>query len=179
MSQNVVNSYRYVAPETQTCQGAAYTGEEIAIGVDYPSGSVTLAGMIPRAGNTLIGNVCNKFSLLNKHNCSAPHCANLTMGAKIFNDSAVLQATSTNTILVETTDTTYEFRQFEFASDFTITEGYYYVIYEVSGSFSNANRINIQMNATPSDNNSLVYYSDTWYTSYFGTYKPVSICFTG
>lgn len=178
MSNVLLNSYRFVAAESQTCQGASYTGEETALGVDWPSGELTIAGMIPRSGNTLIDTVANKFSLLTKHNGS-PILSDLTMGAKIFNDSAVLQATSTNTIVVETTDTTYEFRQFEFASDFTITEGYYYVIYQVSGDFKNANRINIQMNATPSDNNSLVYYSDAWYTSYFGTYKPVSICFTG
>ena len=175
MSEVLTNPYMFPVAESQTCQGESYSGENIAVGLDYPSGVVTMCGMIPRSSNTLIGTVANKFSLLMNLQGSIP---DLEVGAKIFNDSNVLQATSTNTI-DDVASGSYNFRQFEFASDFTVTEGYFYVLYGVSGTFDNTNRVNIQMNVTPSDNNSLGYYSDTWYTSWFGTYKPVSICFTG
>ncbi|HHZ94079.1 MAG TPA: hypothetical protein EYN67_00660 [Flavobacteriales bacterium] len=102
----------------------------------------------------------------------------LEIGAKIYDDSNEWKATSTNTI--NDVDTaSFNFRQFDFASDFTVTEGYFYVIYQVSGAFSNSNRINIQMNGSPSDDNSLGYHTDdgSWFDSWFGTYKPVSICF--
>jgi len=171
----LTNPYRYVVSETQTCQGESYTGETIGLGQVYPSGEVLLCGMIPRADNTLIDTVASKFSLKIK---LQGFVTDLEIGAKIYNDSNVLQATSTNTIDDVASDA-YNFRQFEFASDFTITEGFFYVIYQVSGSFTDTNRINIQMDANPADNNSLGYYSDAWYTSWFGTYKPVSICFTG
>jgi len=163
-----------VTPAVQTCQGESYSGENIGVGVAYPSGTVTMCGMIPRSGNTLIGKVANKFSLLMRLQGSI---TDLEVGAKIYNDSNVHQATSTNTIDDVASDA-YNFRQFEFASEFTVTEGYFYVLYGVSGTFDNTNRVNIQMDANPADNNSLGYYSDTWYDSWFGTYKPVSICFT-
>jgi len=153
------------------CQGESYTGETISVGQAYPSGEVLQCGMIPRSGNTLINTVATGFSLLMKR----VGANTLEIGARIYNDSNVLQATSTNTINDVTTDS-FNFRQFNF-SQFTVTEGYFYVIYQVSGTFNDLNKITIQMNATPSDNNSLGYQSDTWYDSYFGTYKPVSICF--
>ena len=154
------------------CQGESYTGEAIGVGQAYPSGEVLQCGMIPRSGNTLIGTVTDGFSLLMKRVGSNT----LEIGARIYNDSNVLQATSTNTINDVTTDS-FNFRQFNFSSTFTVTEGYFYVVYSISGTFNDANKIVIQMNGTPSDNNSLGYYSDTWYDSWFGTYKPVSICF--
>jgi len=154
------------------CQGESYSGETIGLGQGYPSGAVLQCGMIPRSSNTLIGTKANGFSLLMKRQGSGT----LEIGARIYDDSNVLQATSTNTI--NDVDTaSFNFRQFDFASTFIITEGYFYVIYQVSGTFNDTHRINIQMDGSPADNNSLGYYSDAWYDSWFGTYLPVSICF--
>ena len=154
------------------CEGESYTGETISCGQAYPSGQVLRCGMTPRSGNTFINKTANGFSFLMKRQGTNT----LEIGARIYDDAGVLQATSTNTI--NDVDTaSFNFREFEFGSAFTITEGYFYVIYQVSGTFNDTHKITIQMNATPSDNNSLGYYSDTWYDSYFGTYKPVSICF--
>jgi len=174
----LVNPYMVTSASAQTCQGESYSGETTGLGQEYGSGFLTLVGMIPRADNTLLGIIANKFSIKCRH-LAVGAGSDLTINAKIFNDSAVEQAVSTNQIVVETTDTTMEFRQFEFASDFEVTVGYYYVINQYAGTFVNANRVEIQMNPTPADNNTLCYYTNAWYLSWFGTYKPVSICFTG
>ena len=159
----------------QTCQGESYSGDAIGVGQDYPSGEITAAGMIPLSGNTLIGTVASRFSLLMKLQGSV---SDLEIGAKIYDpDDIGNPLISANTINNVDSDD-YNFRQFEFSADFTVTEGFYYVIYQVSGAFSNSNRINIRMNGSAADNNTVAYYSDDWHDDYFGSDRAISICFT-
>jgi len=179
LSEVLTNPYRYVVPESQTCQGESYTGDSIGVGQDYPSGQITLCGMIPLAGNTLIGTIANKFSLLMELQGSV---SDLEIGAKIYDDSdpPEEQAQSIDTIN-DVASGSFNFRQFEFADDFEVTVNYFYVIYGVDmGTFSNANRINIRMQATtPIDDNTVGYYAGGWYDRYFTNERAISICFTG
>jgi len=165
-------------PTVQTCQGESYTGESAGLGSGYPSGEIMRVGMTPLANNTLIDTVANKFSLKIK---LVGSLSSYSIGARIYDDAdpPVEQAQSINTISDVTTS--FEFRQFEFTSDFIVKVNYYYVIYQASGTFDGSDRIDIQMNASSADNNSMVYYTDdnVWYPTWFGQYKPCAICFTG
>ena len=153
------------------CQGEAYTGDQKGLGQDTAHGVLTQIGFKPTNGNTLIGNTANTLSLKIKLTGSP---TNPVIGAQIYDDSNVLQQTSTNTI--DDLDGTFTFKDFNFASTFTVTEDYSYVIYQVSGStFNDANGAYINMKNTAVDNNVDTYKTDSgWYSHNLS----VTVCFT-
>jgi len=157
-------------PAVETCQGESYSGDQKGLGQDTAHGSIDDIGFKPSGGNTLIDTLANNFSLKMKLTGSP---TNPVVGARIYDDSDVLQQTSTNTI--DDLDGTFTQRTFNFASTFTVTEDYSYVIYQVSGStFNDSNGVYINMKNTAVDNNVDTYKTDSgWYSHNLS----VTVCF--
>ena len=164
-------------PEVQTCQGESYSSENKGLGQD----DMIRIGMMPATNNPLIDIVANKFSLNLKRQGSL---TSYSIGARIYDDSdpPEEQAQSNNTISDVADD--WEFRQFTFDDDFTVTANFYYVIYIVSGTFTSSNRVDVRMsgyNVPATSYNATVFYTDAggWNETSLGNYWSCAICFTG
>jgi len=152
------------------CQGVDYTGDYTGLGHTSPNGTETHVGMTPESGNTLIGTTASAFSFKMKLSGSP---TNPVVGAQIYNNAGVLQATSTNTIA--DLDGTFTFREFTFSSNFTVTQDFKYVIYLVSGSVDDSNRVDINGSSGVADNNIGPYKTASGWWNYT---LPFTICFT-
>ena len=152
-----------------TCQGMdTYTGENKGLG---QNGNYNAVGMTPDASNTLIGNNVDSFDLKLKQVSTF----DFSIQGSIYNASGGFVANSTNTITnADLNTSTFTQVSFDFASNFTVTQGFKYVITAVSGDFNNNNRVDIQMNGSSADNNlTAILQSSTWITSS----APCAICF--
>jgi len=165
-------AFSATAPLVETCQGTGYSGDYTGLGHTAFNGEDEVqVGFTPETGNTLLDTPANNFSLKMRLNGSP---SDPVVGARIYDDSAVLQQTSTNTI--DDLDGTFTFRIFNFASNFTVTRNYRYVIYLVSGDVDDSNRVDINMNGVPIDNN-ITPYQTTPSESWFSYNLGCTICF--
>jgi hypothetical protein len=155
---------------TSTCQGEAYSGDYIGLGHTGAGGDKTHVGMSPITSNTLIGTVASgiKFKMRTSGSPTDP-----VVKAQIYNASNVLQQTSTNTIA--DLDGTFTLREFNFATSFTVTVGFKYVVTLESGTVSDSNRVDLNQSGSTADNNNSPYQTSSgWYNMTL----PCTICFT-
>jgi len=160
------------APLVETCQGTGYSGDYTGLGHTAFNGEKeTHVGFTPSASNTLIGTHANNFSLKMKltGSPSAP-----VVKAQIYNASNQFQQDSTNTI--DDLDGTFTFRIFNFSSNFIVTQDFKYVITLESGTVSDGDRVDINMNGAPIDNN-ITPYQTTPSESWFSYNLGCTICF--
>jgi len=152
------------------CQGEAYSGDYIGLGHTGAGGDKTHVGFSPISSNTLIGTVASgiKFKMRTSGSPTDP-----VVKAQIYNDSNVLQQTSTNTIA--DLDGTFTLREFNFASSFTVTQGFKYVVTLESGTVSDSNRVDLNQSGSTADNNNSPYQTSSgWYNMTL----PCTVCFT-